>query len=43
MQLCELLPNLSAVADTLDAFDVKQRARQVERFRTECLGLRSAA
>ena len=43
MRLCELLPNVRAVADMLDAFDAKPRVRQVEHFRTDCLGLRSAA
>jgi hypothetical protein len=43
MRLCELLPNIRAVADTLDAFDSKRRPRQVEQFRIECLSLRPAA
>ena len=42
-RLCELLPKIGAVADTLDAFDSKQRPRQVDQFRLEVLALRRAA
>jgi hypothetical protein len=43
IRLNALLPRVAAITDALDAFDSKTRARQVERFRVECLQLGAAA
>jgi hypothetical protein len=43
MRLFDLVPQVAVITNTLNTFDSTTRTRQVERFRTEWLGLRAAA